>query len=104
MPCVGECFSSSVVCKQLRTGQDDVWFQPRSVEDLLGNIRQVPEHETYRLVGGNTGTGVYDDGGPFKYFIDVTKIQGPDSYGIDFSLRFYSLRNGYFRHITESNK
>ena len=79
MPCVGECSTSSVVCKQLRTGQDDVWFQPRSVEDLLGNIRQVPEHETYRLVGGNTGTGVYDDGGPFRYYIDVTKIQGYDS-------------------------
>ena len=80
MPCViGEC-STSVVCKQLHTGQNDVWFQPRSVEDLLGNIRQVPEHETYRLVGGNTGAGVYDDGGPFRYYIDVTKI--PEMRGL----------------------
>ena len=80
MPCVGECSTTSVVCKQLLTGQNDVWFQPRSVEDLLGNIRQVPEHETYRLVGGNTGAGVYDDGGPFRYYIDVTKI--PEMRGV----------------------
>ena len=82
MPCVAECSnaSSSVVCKQLLTGQNDVWYQPRSVEDLLGNIRQVPDHETYRLVGGNTGSGVYDDGGPFKYYIDVTKI--PEMRGV----------------------
>ena len=82
MLCVGECSnaSSSVVCKQLLTGQNDVWYQPRSVEDLLGNIRQVPDHETYRLVGGNTGSGVYDDGGPFKYYIDVTKI--PEMRGV----------------------
>ena len=78
-PCAGECSNSSVVCKQLLTGQSDVWFQPRSIEDLLGNIRQVPEHETYRLVGGNTGSGVYDDGGPFRYYIDITKIPGMGS-------------------------
>ena len=46
----------------------------------MGNIRQVPDHEAYRLVGGNTGSGVYDDGGPFKYYIDVTKI--PEMRGV----------------------
>ena len=36
-------------------------------------LGQLPEGTKYRLVGGNTATGIYDDG-PYDAFIDVKKV------------------------------
>jgi hypothetical protein len=42
------------------SAKNAIWFQPTSMDELIGNIRQVPDSETYRLVAGNTGTGDYE--------------------------------------------
>ena len=43
------------------------------MEELLTVLDQLPEGTKYRLVGGNTATGIYDDG-PYDAFIDVKKV------------------------------
>ena len=41
---------------------------------ILAILKNLPEEATYRLVAGNTGTGVYAHDGPYTDFIDVREL------------------------------
>ncbi|XP_059083877.1 uncharacterized protein LOC131881124 isoform X2 [Tigriopus californicus] len=74
-PCRGECFSiprpeGSLQFIQSETGH---WIKPDTLEDLLAVLDDFQPDETYRLVAGNTGTGIYNDG-PYSTFVDITGI------------------------------
>lgn len=42
----------------VRTADGD-WVKPASMDELLGVFASMPQGETYRLVAGNTGVGIY---------------------------------------------
>ena len=47
---------------------------PTNWDELMTVLNQLPSGTKYRLVGGNTATGIYDDG-PYDVFIDVKKVE-----------------------------
>ena len=47
---------------------------PKDVDELLHIIKGLPTGANYRLVAGNTGTGVYAKDGPYTDFIDVRSL------------------------------
>ena len=49
------------------------WFTPKTLDDLVNLVNQY-KTSSYRLVGGNTGTGVYKNEGPFQIYIDINNI------------------------------
>ena len=55
------------------------WFAPNSLDDLF-NLLIEYQTSPYRLVGGNTGVGVYKNDGPYQVFIDVKHV--PDLYQV----------------------
>ena len=46
---------------------------PNNLEELLAILTHLPDGTKYRLVGGNTATGIYQDG-PYDVYIDVKKV------------------------------
>ena len=55
------------------------WFIPKSLNDLFTLLTEF-QNSSYKLVGGNTGTGVYKNDGPFDVFIDIKNV--PDLYQV----------------------
>jgi xanthine dehydrogenase/oxidase len=55
------------------------WFIPNNLSDLF-NLLTEYQTSSYRLVGGNTGTGVYKNDGPFDVFIDIKNV--PDLHQV----------------------
>ncbi len=55
------------------------WLVPATLPELLQILATLPNESKYRLVGGNTGTGIYDDG-PYDFYIDVAKIEELKKY------------------------
>ena len=49
------------------------WMQPTTLNDLLALLESLEAGNKYRLVAGNTGTGIYRDG-PYATYIDITKV------------------------------
>ena len=47
---------------------------PTNWDELVAVLAQLPDDTKYRMVGGNTSTGIYDDG-PVDVLIDVKKVQ-----------------------------
>ena len=47
---------------------------PNDLDELLAVLGNLPDGTKYRLVGGNTGTGIFDADGPYDVFIDVKKV------------------------------
>ena len=54
-----------------RTDDGSMWWIPKDVDELLHMVKGLPAGANYRLVAGNTGTGVYANDGPYTDFIDV---------------------------------
>lgn len=65
------CKSSMTIKHQIN--EQGHWYMPESLEELLAVLEHLPEGTKYQLVGGNTGSGIYDDG-PYEVFIDVKKV------------------------------
>ena len=55
------------------------WFIPKSLNDLFTLLTEF-QNSSYKLVGGNTGTGVYKNDGPFDVFIDIKNV--PDLHQV----------------------
>jgi len=62
-PCAGKCPSGNghldskkAVGKQATSDGD--WYMPENLDHLLAVINQLPQGVKYRLVAGNTGTGI----------------------------------------------
>ena len=55
------------------------WFIPNNLDDLFQLLAEY-QTSSYRLVGGNTGTGVYKNDGPFDVFIDIKNV--PDLHQV----------------------
>ena len=72
-------------CK--RSGQKNVhiikdtleWYSPNNLDDLFKLLVEY-QSSAYRIVSGNTGTGVYKNEGPFEVFIDIKYV--PDLYQV----------------------
>ena len=67
--CAGSC-ASQTPC-QTRTGR---WLQPTSLSELLQLLAGLGEDTKYRLVAGNTGTGVYKTEETYEVFININNI------------------------------
>ena len=52
---------------------NDEWYSPKSLPDLLDLLDQY-KNSSYKIVSGNTGTGVYKNDGPYNVFIDIRNI------------------------------
>ena len=55
----------------------DEWFAPKTLEDLY-NLLSEYKDQNYRIVSGNTSTGVFKNEGPFDLQINIQSI--PDLY------------------------
>lgn len=54
--------------------QDEQWFTPKDMNSLYSLLSQYSTMP-YRLVSGNTGTGVFKNDGPYKIYIDLKSIE-----------------------------
>jgi len=50
------------------------WWTPKDLNDLRVILQNLPTDSKYRLVAGNTATGVYANDGPYTNYIDVKKV------------------------------
>ncbi|XP_063615205.1 uncharacterized protein LOC134788260 [Penaeus indicus] len=76
--CTGSCSSkktAAVPAKEREiTVQGVRWFYPTSLVSLYSILDQLTEGEKVRIVGGNTGQGVYKNDGPFDVYIDARNV------------------------------
>ncbi|XP_042871768.1 indole-3-acetaldehyde oxidase-like [Penaeus japonicus] len=73
--CKGSCSSKKIVAKDREiTVQGVKWFYPTSLLSLYSILDQLSEEEKVRIVGGNTGQGVYKNDGPFDSYIDTSQV------------------------------
>ncbi|CAG0880344.1 unnamed protein product [Cyprideis torosa] len=71
--------SSMMKSLSILTCEGAEWKRPTSLKELrtiLNQATQIP----YRLVAGNTGTGVFKNEGPYKLYIDIKAI--PELSGV----------------------
>ena len=77
-PCVGRGF-----CKEETTSKNPIlletssganWIQPKDLEGLVKSIKSLPTGQKYKLVGGNTGTGIYPDE-KIGTFVNLHKVK-----------------------------
>ena len=72
-----DCLSK---CEKIRTcandtNQKDLWHQPTTLTELTDILAEFTTDTRYRLVAGNTGTGVFKrDEESYDAFIDINKI------------------------------
>jgi len=50
------------------------WLSPTSVKELLTSLDKIPEGSTYKLICGNTGTGIYRNDDNINVHIDITRV------------------------------
>jgi xanthine dehydrogenase/oxidase len=62
--------------------EKDEWFTPKTLDDLYDLINEF-QSQNYRLISGNTSTGVYKNDGPFDLYINIQSI--PDLYKVEHS-------------------
>lgn len=85
------CSSKNNCCNKTTCAQDkgkkvhiirdtNEWYTPKTMNDLFDLLTQYKTIESYRLVGGNTGVGVFKNDGPFSVFIDFKSI--PDLFTV----------------------
>ena len=55
------------------------WYSPKIMDDLYALLTEYKAVK-YRLVGGNTGVGVYKNEGPYNVYIDFKNI--PDLFAV----------------------
>lgn len=83
--CTGSCSSkktAAVPAKQREiTVQGVKWFYPTSLSSLYSILDQLTEGEKVRIVGGNTGQGVYKNDGPFDVYISTSNV--PELYTVE---------------------
>eukprot|EP00095_Tigriopus_kingsejongensis_P005797 maker-scaffold88_size394946-snap-gene-2.26 protein:Tk05797 transcript:maker-scaffold88_size394946-snap-gene-2.26-mRNA-1 annotation:"hypothetical protein DAPPUDRAFT_313254" len=72
-PCQDHCAPIPRDIIQFIRADEGDWIKPHTLEDLLGVLADIQPNEAYRLVAGNTGTGIYDDG-PYGTYVDITGI------------------------------
>ena len=53
---------------------DFTWYTPAGVNELLTILQGLGTEVNYRIVSGNTGTGVFKNDGPYTVFINVNQI------------------------------
>ena len=58
----------------LRMEGDFTWHTPADVLELLAVLKGFGPDDKYRIVSGNTGTGVYKYDGPYAHYINVNQI------------------------------
>ncbi|ODM92327.1 Abscisic-aldehyde oxidase [Orchesella cincta] len=67
------CCSSTPVYIKLKNGEE--WLKPTTLESLYDALgRFSSSGMKYRLVAGNTGTGVFKKDGPYQAYIDINNI------------------------------
>ncbi|CAL8082189.1 unnamed protein product [Orchesella dallaii] len=67
------CCSGGPVYIKLKSGEE--WLKPTSLESLYEALgRFSSSGMKYRLVAGNTGTGVFKYDGPYQVYIDINNI------------------------------
>jgi xanthine dehydrogenase/oxidase len=55
------------------------WYSPKTMEDLYSLLNEY-KGVKYRLVGGNTGVGVFKNEGPYDIYIDFKNV--PDLFAV----------------------
>ncbi|XP_020903902.1 xanthine dehydrogenase isoform X2 [Exaiptasia diaphana] len=72
--CGRQCNGSGCakICHKEVKETDSLWFNPVALQDMYTLLAKYSDKRT-RIVGGNTGKGIYDDGS-FDVFIDVNQI------------------------------
>ncbi|KAI8484808.1 hypothetical protein Bbelb_374050 [Branchiostoma belcheri] len=80
-PTTGEvCSNAAVNCTKgtplLRCGQNGVtWYRPTNLEQLYSLLEQhCTSQNRYKLVCGNTASGVYKNDGPYSCLIDIKAV------------------------------
>jgi xanthine dehydrogenase/oxidase len=74
LKCINNKNELNVSKKKIHIIKDSLqWFTPKTLDDLVNLISQY-KTSSYRIVGGNTGTGVYKNEGPFQIYIDINNI------------------------------
>merc|ERR1711892_268794 len=76
-----------VCCKELGTESTEeceaicisdsrkkTWVAPTSVSELLKALNKIPDSYKYKLIAGNTGTGIYEDDSDILFYLDTSKI------------------------------
>lgn len=70
--CAGNCVTSNGLNTEVF--QMGNWYRPESLEQLTKLLKSFGERIKYRLVAGNTGTGVYKTDGPYDVYVDINNI------------------------------
>ncbi|TRY76734.1 hypothetical protein TCAL_11871 [Tigriopus californicus] len=74
-PCQGRCHpNDSRIIQFIQSKEGNEWIKPNNLEDLLALLDDLAPNSSYRLVAGNTGTGIFNDDGPYKSFFDISAI------------------------------
>lgn len=60
--------------------EEEQWFTPRDIKTLLSLLKEYYS-SSYKLLSGNTGTGVFKNDGPFQIKIDIKQIE--ELYRVD---------------------
>ncbi|XP_028415709.1 xanthine dehydrogenase-like [Dendronephthya gigantea] len=71
--CCEETKACHGCCFNMRELSSPLWYKPSSLSDVY-NILKEHISDSVRLVGGNTGKGVYKNDGDFNVYISVTDI------------------------------
>ncbi|XP_021947093.1 xanthine dehydrogenase/oxidase [Folsomia candida] len=67
------CSGLSQIYVKLKSGEE--WITATSLADVYTALQRFTEGGIkYRIVAGNTGTGVFKDDGPFAAFIDINSV------------------------------
>ena len=67
---------SEVIYCSKEDGAGSSWYSPESLSDLLSIVNHLTErNETFRLVAGNTSTGIFKDGGPYDAYIGLKNVK-----------------------------
>ena len=72
--CQGTCAIAGQ-CKDYVLAANTAWHQPTTLQELQQILSQFTSETKYRIVGGNTGTGVFKrDEESYDFFININKI------------------------------
>jgi len=72
--CGGTGHCHSAAAPGLHAEADFRWETPATVEELLTILQGLGTEVKYRIVDGNTGTGVFKHDGPYSVYINVNQI------------------------------
>ena len=82
LKCLNEKKYSALTNRNVHIINDNIekeWFIPNNLDDSFKLLTEY-QMSSYRIVGGNTGTGVYKNDGPFDVFIDIKHV--PDLHQV----------------------